>query len=194
MKSDISMQPQRARGFTLLELLMVVAIMGIIMMMSVAAFIDIGRGAAMKATVLDLRASMSHARQYAVTRRAKTYFLYGNTGWNERITGYYFFATNRDSSGATNFSVVGITNFTADGILFGTTNNLTPPIIFDTDGSCVDENDGIWGNSGNYKRSIELFEALRDGTRRPPTKGGLATTTEVYRLTGRIKGSGWVNE
>ena len=202
MKPILSTQPRAVRGFTLLELLVVVAIMGIIMAMSVAAFLDIGRSAAIKSTALNLRASMSHARQYAITKRTKTYFVYGNTNWAERITGYYFFATNGAPDGATtNFNIVGITNFTVDGIAFATTEtppkvmpiaSLPAPIGFDTDGSCLDLKDGAWSTSGNYKQSIVCVEAKRDGSGLRPR--GLATTTDVYKLTGRLKGSGWVNE
>ena len=185
------------RGFTLLELLTVVAIMSVVMVIGVAGFIDIGRGAGIKSTALNLRASVSHARQYAITKRTQTYFLYGNTNWAAGKSGYYLFATNRGTSGTTNFSVVGITNYTAGGILFGTEDSppsILPgapaPIVFDTDGSCV--KDGSWPNGvTQIKRLIVLTEAKRDGVVR---LGGLVTTTEVYRLTGRVKGGGWVNE
>jgi len=202
MKPILSTQPRAVRGFTLLELLVVVAIMGVIMAMSVTAFIDIGRGAGIKSTALNLRASLSHARQYAITKRTKTYFVYGNTNWADRITGYYYFAKNGNADGATtNYSIIGTTNFTVDGIAFGTADSppkimplasSQPAIVFDTDGSCVDLKDGAWSTAGNCTRSLVCVEAKRDGSGLRPR--GLATTTDVYRLTGRLKGRGWVNE
>jgi hypothetical protein len=77
--------------------------------------------------------------------------------------------------------------FTKDGVVFA--NNSPTSIVFNASGSC--EDDGSWSGGGNYRKSIVLFEAKPSGEPRP---SGLVTTTLVYRLTGRVRGGGWVNE
>ena len=59
-------------------LLLTVGIMLMMMGVTIGAFHEWGRNAAMKASVLNVRSSLSLARQYAITHRMKTTFQYGN--------------------------------------------------------------------------------------------------------------------
>ncbi|MBM4149515.1 MAG: prepilin-type N-terminal cleavage/methylation domain-containing protein [Lentisphaerae bacterium] len=76
-------------GFTLVELLAVMAIMGILLALTVAAFTKIGESASIRSGVNQLRGAIVLARQTAITRRVPTALVildydfldkYGGTG------------------------------------------------------------------------------------------------------------------
>jgi prepilin-type N-terminal cleavage/methylation domain-containing protein len=73
-----------ARGFTLVEMLAVVAIMGLVMAITVVAFTGIGRGAAISAAANQMHSSLRLARQYAVTRRIPVAFLVCDSDFADR--------------------------------------------------------------------------------------------------------------
>ena len=66
----------RRRGFTLVELLVVVGIMGLLLGVTVTAFDAIGKGAKMRSALMELKSSLSLARQYAITDRRATYIIF----------------------------------------------------------------------------------------------------------------------
>ena len=65
----------RSAGFTLVELLVVVAIMGLILMITLPRFDDIGRGSKMRAAINELRSTVGLARQWAIANRSTVYIL-----------------------------------------------------------------------------------------------------------------------
>ena len=69
-----------ARGFTLIELLAVVAILGIAFGIAVAALPGMTRGSAMRASTVELRSTLSLARQWAITHRENTYVVFADGG------------------------------------------------------------------------------------------------------------------
>ncbi|MGD9873071.1 MAG: Tfp pilus assembly protein FimT/FimU [Kiritimatiellia bacterium] len=75
-------------GFTLMELLVVVAIMAVIMGITIPAFTTMGKGSGMRGAISQLRSTISLSRQWAVTHRAKTYVLFpyvtGSTDLNTK--------------------------------------------------------------------------------------------------------------
>jgi prepilin-type N-terminal cleavage/methylation domain-containing protein len=176
-KRELQMTRGRA-AFTLLEMLTVIAIMGLIMSIAVVAFVDIGRGAAMRSSVLNVRSGLSSARQYAITHRVRTLFEYGNASEGGMTNGYYVIANSVSG-------VIGVTNFVARGICFADSTN----VEFALDGSCTGAG---WANTAGYvTRDVTLYESRPDGTLRP---NGMAVTTVVYKLTGRMKSKGWVED
>jgi len=167
--------PRMRNGFTMIELLAVMAIMGIMMGITVVAFMNFGRHAAMKGAVLNVRTSLSLARQYAITHRVKTKFEFGNTNnpMNVRTGWYSITATN---------TVVDPTNFLTEGVAFTDgTNDLPigarPWIEFKLDGSCS-------GDVAPPTTNLFITEGHASGI-------SLTSTTRVYKLTGRVKTMAW---
>jgi prepilin-type N-terminal cleavage/methylation domain-containing protein len=72
----------RRRGFTLLELLTVMAIMLLLMGMALGAYHGFLRGAAIGSAVANVRGVLTSARQFAVTHRCRTYVVFWQDGTN----------------------------------------------------------------------------------------------------------------
>lgn len=66
----------RRSGFTLVELLVAVAIVVIVFTLALPAFQGIGRGASMRTAVSQVRAAISLARQHAIVNRTRTYIVF----------------------------------------------------------------------------------------------------------------------
>lgn len=66
---------QNRPGFTLVELLTVVAIMGLLMAASLPAYIKVSKGAALRSAVAQVRSTLSLARQYAIANNEVVYFI-----------------------------------------------------------------------------------------------------------------------
>jgi prepilin-type N-terminal cleavage/methylation domain-containing protein len=162
-ESERGVPPSR-RGFTLIELLAVLAIMGIMMTGAVVAFLNFGKNAAMRSSVLNVRSGLSFARQYTVTHRVRTRFNHGNLPNDMGVPcGWYSVTTNNVTVGTTNFLQGGVT-FGGEGF-----------IEFKLDGSCTGN-----GTSTN----ITLIEQRRGDV-------SIVSTTMVYMLTGRVKSLVW---
>jgi len=166
-------------AFTLIELLAVVAIMAVIMLIAGAAFTSWGRNAGMRGSVLNLRSSLSLARQYAVTRRTRTVLVYSNiVGELGLPRGCYWIATlDRDG---TPLEIVANTNYLAQGVWF--TNDRPERIQFTFDGSGAGS--GWVQMTGGIGKRIVLAE-------KGPTNSLICSTTVVYKLTGRVKTLKW---
>ena len=73
---------RRATGFTLVELLAVIAIIGVMIAVMVPAFNGMGRGAKLTTAVAQLKTTCSLARQHAITKREITYIVFANDNVN----------------------------------------------------------------------------------------------------------------
>lgn len=147
-------------GFTLIEMLAVMAIMLILMTIAMVNFFEFGKRAAMRGAILDVKSSLVSARQWAITHRDRTTFCYGNID-GPPARGYIL---TTDSEG----QYLGNTNYLPAGIVF--TNSATNTIIFKLDGSCA--------GSVNVRR-IAMFATN--------TLNAVTNYIEVYPLTGRAK-------
>ncbi|MCA1808174.1 MAG: GspH/FimT family pseudopilin [Kiritimatiellia bacterium] len=96
--STISAKSRHRSGVTLLELLLVIVVMAIIMSISIPAFTSIGRGAGMRGAVASLTSTISLSRQWAITKRERVVFQYGNTVTNDNDVGYYVVYAITDES------------------------------------------------------------------------------------------------
>ena len=77
MRTALHTPPECRSGVTLLELLVVIAVMVIVLTISMPAFTGMGRGAGMRGTVAEVKATLSLARQWAITKREPVTFKYG---------------------------------------------------------------------------------------------------------------------
>lgn len=67
---------KRVLGFTLIELMVVIGLMGLLLAFAIPAFQGIGRSGNLNAAVHELRSTMSLARQWAITQRQITYVVF----------------------------------------------------------------------------------------------------------------------
>jgi hypothetical protein len=109
-------------------LLTVVAIMAIMMGITVTAYFGLGRGAAMTGAVLNVRTVLSHARQLAVSRRARTYVMFKQEGDLVRYLVCAEDGVHVGDGGSALLKVSG-PRWEADSLVDGTVYNLgkTPP-------------------------------------------------------------------
>lgn len=115
------------RAFTLTELLVVIAIMGIIIMFALPGMRGLGRGTSMSAAVVELRTTISLARQWAITHRQRTYVIFpddtigvGSPDIAKAYRAYGVFAATNKSGSISGYYV-------KDWV------SLPPGIVFDND-------------------------------------------------------------
>jgi len=71
---------RRKRAFTLVELLVVIGIMGLLLVIATPMFNGLTRSSGMKGATMQLRTTLSLARQWAITHRETTYVLFPSPG------------------------------------------------------------------------------------------------------------------
>ena len=185
-------------GFTLVEVLMVMAIMTLMMGMAMVAFVDWGKDAKIRTAERGFRTAFHHARQDAITHRRRTLLVFGNVvlpGATDPTRGWYAVTTNLPSGPPAPPDyipeyVLGSGDVIGDGVLLGEEIASTMTsyddanvqfIEFKLDGSCGDVGPDItW--SGN-QANIVLFEAQGET---PGVTNYLSSTVTVFKLTGTI--------
>lgn len=75
------MQTNGRKAFTLIELLAVMAIMILVAGIGIGGYFGMTRGAAIRSAVLNLKSTLSLARQAALTRGKRTYVLFESDGY-----------------------------------------------------------------------------------------------------------------
>jgi prepilin-type N-terminal cleavage/methylation domain-containing protein len=160
---------KRNDAFTLIELLTVMAIIGVMMGLSISAFTSIGSGSGMRAAVMQTRTAMTQARQTTITLRKRARFTYGNT---DDLRGYYYtWLTDSEE-------LIGGTNYLPSGFIYKSVDmsgtDFVDSVEFKLDGSC---NNAV----GDYDSQQREFFVVED----PPT--GRTNTFVIYAMTGRIK-------
>lgn len=159
-------------GFTLLELLTVMAIVLILMTMSLAAYHGLTRGASVDGAVLNLRSSMALARQFAVTHRCKVFVRFKQDGTNSSYLVCASEGWHEGADGVPNKLTLGYNNHWVPGAMVGS-------IVYNlTDGSygIITENtdmtltavlsngtQNVWNKGHRYGWSIRDVVDLPDG-------------------------------
>jgi len=173
MTNTVRRTPRSA--FTLIELLAVMAIMGLMMGLAVVAFKDMGRGRGMRGATLQFKTYLGLARQNAITKRMPVRLAFGNIVDDRGEHGFFVLeSTTGVQMGQTNYLPSGV-------IITNEPANLPRPwrITFKPDGS-IDKSptasDGTW--SFGVNKQIKLF-----------TRGARSITNEFscYLQTGRVR-------
>lgn len=66
---------RRAKAFTLIELLAVIAIIAVLMSVTMPAFLNMGKGSALRSAQTQVRSALSLARQYAIMNNTSVRFI-----------------------------------------------------------------------------------------------------------------------
>lgn len=149
--------PGGRAGVTLLELLLVIAVMAIVLTVSMPAFTSMGRGAGMRGTVAEVKSTLSLARQWAITKRERVTFEYGQDATATNAA-YYAVRLADDP-----YSVIQTTNFLQKGFGFTDANSLTFKSSGDVDGD-INERTITITNLAGAGRSIKI-EPITGGIR-----------------------------
>jgi len=146
------------RGFTLVELLLVIVLMAIIIAISAPAFIGMGRGAGMRGSVSGVRSTLSLLRQWAITHREEVTFHYFE---GVASSPSYYYAT-------------------ASGVVIDKTNELSMEVKFVTDSTITFKTDG--GASGATPLEVIIADRKKYSTDISQKK-----TISINGLTGGIR-------
>ena len=120
------MVKRRLRGFTLPELLIVVAVLGTLLALGIPAFAEFTRNQRVKTTSFDLFSTLVHARSEAITRNATVTVAPVSSAWTNGWTVTDAGGTVIRTMGAvTNMSITGPTNVQFRGS--GRLTVATPP-------------------------------------------------------------------
>lgn len=92
------LKPEKS-GFTLLELLVVIAVMALLLALTVPSFQGLGRGSRAKTAIIQLNAVMNLARQRAITTRQDVYIVFPDVDVD--------YTSNTASYAYTSFAVYG---------------------------------------------------------------------------------------
>ena len=125
----VAQSPQRKTvfGFSLLELLVVMAIMAILLTMTMAVGPGLLKSTAMSSSLSSVASAVSLARSEAIRTRKQTYFVLAPDSGTLDGRSYTSYAVIRqeDASG-TNYRYVTPWKKLPTGVLFNPTNSLTP--------------------------------------------------------------------
>jgi prepilin-type N-terminal cleavage/methylation domain-containing protein len=152
------------QGFSLVELLFVMAIVTVMLGLALSAASHWDRGTRMRGAVMNMKSGLGKARQLAMTYNWRVVFSYGNTNALSQSTcAYYVISSTVDG-------IIGNTNYFPAGV----TNCRVGYIEFRSDGTCKEGGD--WPEGSSTKDLV--LSTLNHGTNM------LTATIRVFRVTG----------
>lgn len=90
----VNRRPYRSQGFTLIELLVVMGIMALMIGLAIPAIQGMTKSSGMQSATMQMRSTLTFARQWAITHRDTTYVLFSTddaTG-GPRLRGYNIYS------------------------------------------------------------------------------------------------------
>ena len=162
-KSNIPSRCHHQAAFSLIELLVVVAIMAILLSLAVPAFQGTGRGSKLRTAVFQVNTHMNLARQMAITTRQNVHVVFQDDVNPTNMWNYSAYAVY-----AENDEYVGEWRRLPPGIVFHPTHN---------PGGTVTQPRNLFLNSSNYWVSVPF-----------PKQGPGASTSVLYGFTFRRDG------
>ncbi len=177
------------RGFTLVELLVVIGIIGLMMALIMPAFRGFGRSASMNGAVAQVRSSLALARQLAITKRTLAYVIFADSRTAAAMPAEAWRA-NRS------YAVFMGTNSTGDGYYVKEWTALPPGIVItpDTSGYPGIHGDNIMIYPDNMNKT-NTFPNSASATKAPVRamqfdSDGHSVGGEVYITEGTVETNG----
>lgn len=126
----MKVQQRHQAGYTLVEMLTVVAIVGVLALVTVPAFITFYQSNKMKTSMRNFTSDLRSVRQYAITRGRQTALSYA-TGTNARTYDYYLGDKALNSVSWTNITnTAALATRVLDNVVYFPTNGASTPQTF----------------------------------------------------------------
>jgi len=160
-------------AFTLIEMLVVMALMALMIGVGVSSFYGMGEGSALTGAVNEFQAAMVYARQQAILQRSDIRVFFdkdSNTGWSYEV----WTQTNGNGRVSSNGYKIGSTSYIHNSVALGFSS-----------GNTVDFNQLGQSSSGSgNNQTIDIgFDKDDNGSVDPTTK----YTITIFSLTGLTK-------
>ncbi|MES1930385.1 type-4 fimbrial pilin related signal peptide protein [Salinisphaera dokdonensis CL-ES53] len=170
---------QRARGFTLLELLVTIAVAAILLAIAIPSYRSVVQRNAMAATVNDLVGDLNYARSQAVTRGQRVYVCKssGNSACNaggDWSQGWLVYVPDPDSTTPTRANTLRVRGALEGQITISGNNNVDSVAFFDPNGFAMGS---IGTFTANADSTAQQTEIVISGTGRIRTEKTVETSS-----------------
>ena len=160
--------PRRSGGFTLIELMVTLAIAAVLMMVAVPSLTTFRRNAELTSATNTLLASINAARGEAMKRGRSAMVVANGTSWNAGWTVFVDTVATQTYSDADVTVLVqpALTNFNVTGTPGSTATGTTPYLLFDASGYSKTKTGGFNALTLSITPNFTTDAQLSDQTRR----------------------------